>query len=98
MGTGEYDVCQVIVVQGEDLMVSLLDMGMGAVAGDEIAIQVPSESDFIRGGYGVDIKQDDRRFAAEGCEFRQSGVEGVFQNRHERSSLEVQDCHRGGRS
>ena len=78
----------------ENLLVGRLDMGVSSNHGAHAAIQQSRDGHFLGRGFGVEIDQNQACVLAEPLNFGQNGMEGVFQGRHERAALEVDDSDR----
>ncbi len=89
VGAGHADVGLEGGASGEDASVGGGNVGVGSEDGGDAAVEVPAESDFFAGGFGVDVEDDDP--GLDGLEDFVGLAEGVVAGGHEDTALKVDD-------
>ena len=91
---GESGVGQIRRAAGENLFVRRLHVRVRAHYRADLPVEHPRKCDFFRGRLGVKIHEDDFRLLAQAFYFVAREEKRIFQRRHERAALRVQNRNR----
>lgn len=80
---------------GKNLVVRGLDMGVGSDDSGDLAVEHPTEGDFLGSRLGMEIDNNDWGLGAKPFHGLQGEWEGVVERRHEGASLKIEDGDRG---
>ena len=94
LSAGEAGVAKKTGAAGKDLLIGRLNVSVRADQSGNASVQESRHGDFLRGGFGVHVDENDGGFSSERGKGGVDGVKGVVQCGHERTALEVDDRHR----
>lgn len=95
LSAGESGVAKKTGAAGKDLLVSGLNVSVRADQSGNASVKESRHSDFLRGGFGMHVDENDGGFSSERGKRGVDSVEGVVQCGHERPALEVDHRNRG---
>lgn len=95
LSAGKSGVAKKASAAGKDLLIGSLNVSVCADQSGNASVQESRHGNFLRGGFGVHVDEDDGSFSSEGGKDGVDGVKGIVQWGHERAALEVHNRHQG---
>lgn len=94
LSAGKSGIAKKAGAAGKDLLIGGLNMSVRADQSGNASVKESRHGDFLRGGFGVHVDEDDGSFPSEKRKGGVDGVKGVVQCGHERASLKIDHRHR----